>query len=226
MKKAVIGSVDAVKALGLQHKFLRSSAIHSPLALFVHGRAGSFESMWTFKRCIPEHFHILALQAPLRDPYGGFSWWPIVENRSRQDYWNDANQAAKLLSTSYESALDFYQIKPRYGVAYGFSQGAGLLSTIAQQSQAHFAGIALLAGFVVRNDQAKPPSQSPKIFIGHGTADERIGLESAKRGRDYLESLSFEVSFHTDDVGHKVGSSTVRALKNWTYAFESHSLSL
>jgi len=169
--------------------------------------------MWTFLRVIPADWNVIAVQAPIADPIGGFSWWPI----NNQDAPASAiNQAAEVLSQFIDQAPDHYRLTPSFLVALGFSQGAGVLSVLLFRQMNRFKGLALLAGFIIP-PEAEPQSieNKTKIFIGHGTADETIALNQAEWGRDFLKSRHFDVTFVTDEVGHKVGASTTRALKEW-----------
>jgi phospholipase/carboxylesterase len=53
------------------------------------------------------------------------------------------------------------------------------------------------------------------VFIAHGTQDEVIAIERARKGAEYLRQLGLEVTFVEDSVGHKVGIQGTRELKRW-----------
>ncbi|NDC37863.1 MAG: hypothetical protein EBZ48_07395, partial [Proteobacteria bacterium] len=116
---------EAVAALGLRHK-VRITDPTKPLVVLVHGRAGNFDVMWTFRRAIPDHFSVLLPQAPLTDPIGGFSWWQVGERGKREE--GPAQDAAAMLKRFLADSQAYYGLTPPNTLAAGFSQGAGLLS--------------------------------------------------------------------------------------------------
>jgi phospholipase/carboxylesterase len=169
--------------------------------------------MWAFRRCIPETFNIIAPEAPVPDPVGGFSWWDI----NSTDSVSGGENAAHRLADFIVRAEEFYDLAPSIRIGCGFSQGAGTLS-VALQRGAYFRGVALLAGFVVeRGEFTGDPTTS--VFIAHGTEDEMVSVERARRGRDFLSSRDFIPQYVEDPVGHKVGTGGMRALSGWFAGF-------
>lgn len=200
----------AVSATGLLHKSWIQDAT-APLVLMVHGRAGSRDSMWAFCHALPTSVNLLLPEAFLEDPDdGGHSWW------LKGGMNPDAVQcAADRLDLFYRAAVENYSLQPRQVLAFGFSQGSAVLSVSMQDFPQRFAGVAILAGFVIdRAPQMSPPQT--KVLIAHGTRDAVIPLPLAKSGADSLVSKGYSVEFHTDDVEHKVGKTGMRALKEWS----------
>ena len=184
---------------------------NAPLIYLVHGRAGNKDVMWTFARAVPESWEIIAPQAPLNDPIGGYSWW-LIDSPTRSQ---EIERAAAMLR---EFILkDDNPTQPRLRVAAGFSQGAGLLSLLVQREPELFKGVALLAGFVLKS--ASSPGTNAKaharIFIGHGSQDQTVLIQRALEGAEQLRKQGFNVEFFQDPVGHKVGSTTMRAFKEF-----------
>lgn len=200
---------------GLHYSYRIGENLKAPLVILVHGRAGDHSLMWTFSRSIPEEFSILAPQASLPDVKGGFSWWNI---EGKEKLLQRAAVASDALSKFIDLAVDFHHLEPSYKLGCGFSQGAGTLSLLLQSRPELFSGVALLAGFVIR-DQSKSPQNLSKIFMAHGTEDEVVSLEEARKGESYLRGLGASVEFHEDSVGHKIGINGMRSLKNWFGSF-------
>jgi phospholipase/carboxylesterase len=191
----------------LRYSFTSGPEKSSPLALMVHGRAGNLSAMSTFKRCIPESWALLSVEAPFKDPIGGFSWWRIGTEDS-------PDTASDLLLDSLDSIFKIEGISPGKTVAIGFSQGAALLSIIAQKNPERFAAIAFLAGFVIKREVSEN-GKKPALFFAHGEKDETLAPEKAKAGYEYLSALGYKAEFHADNVGHKVGTAGMKALKKW-----------
>lgn len=202
-------STDAVAKLKLDHLLRPGEDPTSPLVLLVHGRAGEKRVMFAFGRSIPRSCTVISPQAPVLDPLGGFSWWDVTAERERQKEQIEAAQ--ETLIAFVEKALEHYQLKPNKILALGFSQGGALLSLLLQRGALKLSGLALLASFVLKRE-INPASPRIPIFMGHGSDDEMIPIDLAKIGRDYLQTNGFAVEWHEDDVGHKVGVTTIKAL--------------
>ncbi|WKZ56651.1 MAG: hypothetical protein QY326_07945 [Bdellovibrionota bacterium] len=203
------GSGHAVAKCGLRHKHVLSASSDSAVFYLVHGRAGTVDVMWTFRRVIPEHAHIIAVEAPIPDPLGGFSWWLADDPEWR----NVATDSLNMLVHFIEEAEALYGIRPRYRVALGFSQGGGLLSLLLEKGDPPLSALGLLASFVIEGHKYSGPH--PPVFIAHGTQDEAVRIERARAGAAFLRSQGFAVTMVEDAVGHKVGSSAMRLLKGW-----------
>ncbi len=210
-------SANAEKSLGLLHNIRAGSDPQAPLCFLVHGRAGNFDVMATFKRCLPEEWAVIAVQGFLEDVRGGFSWWNVDEE-VRDLRWEAIRLAAARLTGFVEQAIEFYKLQPRQILALGFSQGAALLSLLAQKDPQMFSGVGLLAGFVIR-ESSRPGGKLPALFVAHGTEDDVVPLNKAKEGVEYLRSLGASVTYVEDAVGHKVGTSALKALKIWAGGF-------
>jgi predicted esterase len=185
----------------------------APLFVFVHGRAFDMFAMRIFERSIPSDVGKLYIQAPFADPEGGFCWWNMF---SSQNPVEGVDALEEFLLENNQTL----QIKPSYTVGYGFSQGAAVLSNFIQKHPDYFAGVALLAGFVLKVEEALPHVQSKaKVLMIHGTLDEKVAIERAKEGSVILKGKGFEVEFLENEVGHKIGVEGMRRLKSWSATF-------
>jgi phospholipase/carboxylesterase len=200
-------------ALGLKHKYQFSSDPCAPLVFLVHGRAGTYDVMWAFRRILPEHCSIIAPQAPEPDMLGGYSWWDVENGRAPEAACANSTE---LLWKFLHKSLAYYSRSPRGVLALGFSQGAGILSKLVQHEPEFFAGVALLAGFVITSDHSLPANTKlPPVLMIHGSKDDIIPVADAQRGRDYLVGKGFKVRYHDDPVGHKIGSPGMPLLGEW-----------
>jgi phospholipase/carboxylesterase len=94
----------------------------------------------------------------------------------------------------------------------GFSQGAALAFAAAQGGM-KVAGIIALAGFVPYGDLQG--LENVPVFWGHGTHDELVPVERARKDVKRLLDGAAEVHFCEADVGHKLGIECTRGLKHW-----------
>ncbi len=205
----VSSSADAERVLELKHKLLIQDPA-APLVYLVHGRSGNWDLMWTFRRLLPDHCNIIAPEAPFTDKVSGFSWWDVLDVENSK---SNILLATDILQHFVQHSKAYYNLTSSCCLAIGFSQGAVLISVVAQRYPELFRGIALLAGAVFQIDSAS--SRGPNFFIAHGKLDKTVSIEKAQSGYDYFKGLGWEGEFHQDNVGHKVGTSGMRALKEW-----------
>ena len=208
--------------------------IHEPegevkrVVLLVHGRAGNFDSKWVFARAFKQPGTlIIAPQAPIRDEpmeniTNGFSWWPVTNTnteRSKGSTEEDLQEGTKYLLNFLDGIyVIFPELKGLPVYASGFSMGAGLVSAVSLERPELFSGVSMLAGFMpafVYEKSFDTDLKRPEYFIFHGSEDQIIPIEKAKRAKEFLNKLRLPVEFHQDEVRHKVSSNGIKALKNW-----------
>jgi predicted esterase len=201
--------------VGLKYNYRKGASSDSPLVVLVHGRAGNRGVMWTFERCVPEGWHIVSFEAFLQDPIGGWSWWDMAQEGSRREA---IEGAVARLDHALAAFVRLQGLQPRFRVGFGFSQGAVLLSAGALAGRIPFDGVALLAGFIVIPDAVAHP---PAVFVAHGTLDETVSIEKARRGVNALKAMGLSVEYVEEPVTHKVGIEGTRALKQWMGRWEN-----
>jgi phospholipase/carboxylesterase len=198
-------------ALGLKFKYTLGASPDAPCVFMVHGRAGNYDVMWAFRRCIPEGSSIIAPQAPLVDPIGGFSWWLVRPDWPKEE----GVEMATLLVKFIKDAPFQLGLNPRKLVVIGFSQGGAILSLCVQICPNLFSGLGLLASFTIKHPTTEADLTGLPVFIGHGSKDETVPLDKAMRGADFLRERGTTLTLFTDDVGHKLGTGAMRGLKDW-----------
>lgn len=184
----------------------------APLVVLVHGRAGDAQVMWTFDRLIPAGSTVVSFEGFLSDTKGGFSWWDVNETDSLEAGILRARDRLALALARY---IDSKNLSPRRIVALGFSQGAVLLSAALLSGSIKLDGLAILAGVVSGAGEQGGKVEATEVFISHGTLDEIVPVESARKGAERLRAKGLRVVYLEEAVGHKVGVEGMRALREW-----------
>ncbi len=102
--------------------------------------------------------------------------------------------------------------------AMGFSQGAALVTAMALLHPERIGRLGVLAGFVPSGAESlagQRPLIGKNIFVAHGTLDERVNVEYARRSVKVLQEAGASVTYCEDEVGHKLSANCLRALHSF-----------
>jgi len=190
----------------------------SRVLLMLHGWTGDENSMWVFARGFPKNLWMIAPRGPYNASPSGYSWrvphpggWPSMETMRPA-----ATMLADLVERfSIANALGSEKID-----VIGFSQGGAMASafTLYYPQKVHRLGI--LAGFVPQQAETFINSDSRPLdgihtFVTHGTQDEMVSIEYARRSIGILEQAGAVIDYCESDVGHKVSAECRAALEKF-----------
>ena len=186
------------------------------LLLLLHGWTGDENSMWVFVRNFPRDYWIVAPRGPHVTEPNGYSWrvlqaarrnWPSLE-----DLWPAADSLIAL--------IDDYAVQNQVAVhqfdVIGFSQGGALTNTIALLYPERVRRLGVLSGFLPEGYEALVENRSlngKPVFVAHGTLDEMVNIEYARRSVAELERAGAHVTYCEDEIGHKLSANNLRALE-------------
>lgn len=207
-----VSSGPAFEKLGLVHRVRvpQGSGPH-PTLVMLHGLKGTEDVTWIFARAAGPEWLIVSPRAPI----------PAEDGYS----WNELDEEGKTDQVSFQTGLDAlarfiehlpeaYPVDPKHMVLLGFSQGAAIAYTYGV---AHpVSGIVALAGFVPKTiAENLPPLRGLPVLILHGTKDETVSIDIARKNRDQLTATGAAVAYQESEVGHKVSSAGIAELKRW-----------
>ena len=186
------------------------------LLLLVHGWTGDENSMWVFVRGFPADSWIVAPRAPYVTQPNGYSWRVLDGRPGRPPGLQDLRPAAADLVALADAYAASNGIDAHEFDAIGFSQGAALVNVLALLYPARVRRLGILAGFVPAGAESlvqNRPLQGKPFFVAHGTQDEMVNIEEARRSIQLLEQAGARVTFCQDEVAHKVSANCLRALE-------------
>ncbi len=189
--------------------------------MLLHGWTGDENVMWIFTSRLPARYLILAPRGLYPASLGGYGWhpdhngWPSVE-----DFLPAVDALMSLLATFRrgdippelgQDKLDFS--RPSW---MGFSQGAALMYSLAFSRPEEVDKAAGLAGFLPDGAEklaAGRPLEGKPVFVAHGTQDEKVPIERARRSVKLLEEAGARVTYCEADTGHKLSASCFRGME-------------
>ncbi len=187
-----------------------------------HGYGAPGEDLVPLSRVMraPEGTRFAFPAAPLSLPMGfgdSRAWWHIdvmaLEQAMARGEHRDMSksvpeglpEARALATATVEALVD--ELGPSHLVLGGFSQGAMLALDLAFHSQRPLAGLALMSGTLLCEDEwrAKAPARKGlKVVQSHGRLDPLLSFEMAERLRELLTEAGLDVSFIPFRGAHEI----------------------
>lgn len=195
-----------------------------PLVLMLHGWTGDEYSMWVFAPRLPQNCWLAAPRAPYPSPLGGYSWrdeshitvqanisarrWTMIS-----DYLPAAQLLLDLLQPENFPGADLSQVS-----LVGFSQGGAMSYALALTHPERVKLVAGLSTFLPEGADPlvlRVPLLDKPVFVAHGTQDNLVPIEKARRSVEQLEEAGANVAYCENDVGHKLGADCFSALEDF-----------
>jgi phospholipase/carboxylesterase len=193
----------------------------NPLLLLLHGYGSNEEDLFSFATELPDEYYIVSARAPYNMQYGAYAWYAINFDADENKF-SDHEQAKisrDLIAQFIDELIQTYPIDSKNVTLVGFSQGSILSYAIALSHPDKVQRVVALSGYVsepileenyLRNDLSKL-----KIFHSHGTADQVIPVEWARKTKPFLEKLGINSTYKEYPVGHGVAPQNFYDFKNW-----------
>ena len=184
-----------------------------PLIVMIHGRGADMND--------------LADLAPMLDPAGGARF--VFPNAPRPfeagpgmtfgwtwfDGWPPEQSS---VAASRVTLLQFVdELLARYPtsklVLSGFSQGAMMALDAGLRAGGKLAGIVAMSGGLYEADLDLAKTPRVPVLIVHGSADDVVPVNYARRARAVLENAGFDVDYHEYPMAHQVVMEEVGIVK-------------
>lgn len=197
----------------------KASQPNAPLLLLLHGYGSNDADLFSFAAYIPNSFHVVSLQAPLRISGDSYTWFPIHFSES-MERWTSPDEVKK--ATNYISEfLGYYTAKHPIDsekiYLMGFSQGAMLSYSIGLTME-KVKGIAALSGYIDPRMVEITNSSIPSIYMSHGTADTVVPYAWAEQSIELLKTNGFQPEFYAYPQGHGVSQDNLNSVIQWLQA--------
>lgn len=209
--------------LSLYHK-VREPKIKlekNPLLLLLHGYGSNEEDLFSFATELPDHYYIVSVRAPYDLMYGSYAWYAINFDADENKF-SDLTQARNsrdLIVNFITELVEKYPISEENITLIGFSQGAILGYAIALSYPEKFQRLVALSGYlnteIAKEDYENNEIEKLKIFASHGTADQVIPVEWARKTKPVLDAYNINCTYKEYPSGHGVSLQNFYDFKNW-----------
>ena len=193
-----------------------------PLLIMMHGYGSNEEDLFSFAQELPDELLIISARAPLSLGFGSYAWYTIHFDASSSDKFSDipeAKAALKLMDDFIHEIVSAYEINKQNIFLLGFSQGTILSTAYALNHPHKIQHVVALSGYVneelIQKPLEKENFKDLDFFVSHGSVDQVIPVDWARKTGPFLEKLKIKHSYQEYPVGHGVAPQNFFDLHSW-----------
>jgi phospholipase/carboxylesterase len=207
--------------LVLEH-IVRPSTLkeNAPVLILLHGYGSDENDLFSFAQELPEELFIISAKAPYpMEPYGNA--WYAINFDADKGKWSDNDEAIKsrdLIAKFIDQICETYPVNKDNINLLGFSQGCILSFAVAFTYPEKLKNIIGLSGYINQDLFVTQPKEAYKhlnIYSSHGSVDQVIPVDWARKTGPFLEALDLNFKYNEFPVGHGVATQNFYEFKNW-----------
>ncbi|MDB4297633.1 alpha/beta hydrolase-fold protein [Flavobacteriaceae bacterium] len=191
---------------------------NTPLILLMHGYGSNKEDLFSFGTELPEQALIISVQAPTALPFGGFAWYNITFDADENKFSDpeEGKEAVVKLNNFLTELEANYKYNTQKVFLVGFSQGAILSYALSLTHPEKIQHVVALSGYFNADFLTEEPKKvAVDYFISHGSIDQVIPVDWAKKAPKILDSLEIKNTYKEYPVGHGVHPNNFYDFKSW-----------
>lgn len=193
----------------------------NPLLLLLHGYGSNEEDLFSFASELPEEYFVVSARAPFDLSYGSHAWYAINFDADENKF-SDIGQARAsrdIIVRFIDELVANYAIDAENVTLIGFSQGCILSYAVALSYPEKVRRLVALSGYwnpeIAVDDYLENDFSKLRIFASHGTVDQVIPVEWARKSIPALQVLGITIVFKEYMVGHGVAPQNFFDFKHW-----------
>jgi phospholipase/carboxylesterase len=193
---------------------------NQPLVIFLHGYGSNEEDLFGIKDQLPAQYTYVSVRGPQALDEDSYQWFHKKGEGAYDGETADLNSSARLIADFITQATAKYHTQSDKVFLVGFSQGAIMSYEVGLRHPEWVRGIAALSGKVlpVLRSELKADKKRERlaIFIGHGTADQRLPYTDGSEADNLLQRLGLKPEFHAyPGIGHTITANEMQDLNSW-----------
>lgn len=193
----------------------------NPLLLLLHGYGSNEEDLFSFASELPEEYYVISARAPYSLPPYGNAWYAIHFDADENKFSDNdqARESRDLIASFIDELIANYPIDKENVTLIGFSQGSILSYATALSYPEKVQRVVALSGYlnldIIDENFRNNSISNLKFFISHGSADQVIPVDWARKAPEFLKELGLDVVYKEYPVGHGVAPQNFYDFKNW-----------
>lgn len=209
--------------LSLEH-LVRKPKIQSentPALFMFHGYGSDENDLFSFAEHLPEELMVISAKAPYpMQPFGN-AWYAIYFDNENGKFSDDkqAISSRDLIKDFITEAIAEYELDARNITLLGFSQGSILSYSVALSYPEMVKNVIALSGYInqdiLKDGYEKNDFSGLDIYASHGSVDQVIPVEWARKTKPFLEKLNIDLQYSEFPVGHGVAPQNFQEFNSW-----------
>ncbi|HOZ74391.1 MAG TPA: alpha/beta hydrolase-fold protein [Flavobacterium sp.] len=193
----------------------------NPLLLLLHGYGSNEEDLFSFASELPDDYYVVSARAPYDLMYGSYAWYAINFDADENKFsdLNQAKQSRDLIAGFIDELIAKYPIDATNVTLIGFSQGSILSYAIALSYPQKIRQVVAMSGYLntemAKEGYHKNNFSNLRIFASHGTVDQVIPVDWARKTKPVLDDLGIENVYKEYPVGHGVAPQNFFDFREW-----------
>lgn len=200
----------------------KSDQSKPPLLIMFHGYGSNEQDLFSFANELPDELLIISARAPLSIAFGGYAWYTIHFDATTSDKFSDipeAREALAKIDQFIHEVIEHYEVDTKNIFLLGFSQGTILSMAYALNNPERIQHVVALSGYVnselIQKPYEKEKFRNLDFFVSHGSVDQVIPVEWARKTAPFLDHLGIDNSYQEYPVGHGVAPQNFHDLHSW-----------
>ena len=193
----------------------------NPLLLLIHGYGSNEQDLFSFANELPSEYYVVSIRAPYDLQYGSYAWYAInfdADENKFSDH-DQARESRDLIANFIDELIAKYPIDPQKVTLMGFSQGTILSYAVALSYPEKVQRVVAMSGYlnpeIIKENYQQNDFRNLKMFVSHGSVDQVIPVEWARKAPAALEKLGIPNIYKEYPVGHGVAPQNFFDLKKW-----------
>ena len=189
--------------------------------MLLHGYGSNEEDLFSFASELPEEYYVVSARAPYNMMYGSYAWYAINFDADENKF-SDIGQAKlsrDLILKFIDELIANYPIDSKNVTLIGFSQGSILSYAVALSYPEKVQRLVAMSGYlnteIAIDGFEKNDFSNLKIFASHGTVDQVIPVDWARKSKPILEHLGISCVYNEYPIGHGVSPQNFYDFKSW-----------
>lgn len=193
----------------------------NPLILLLHGYGSNEEDLFSFASELPEEYYVISVRAPYDIMYGSYAWYAINFDADENKFSDheQAGESRNLIAKFIDELVANYPIDAHEITLIGFSQGCILSYAVALSYPEKVQRVVAMSGYlsldIATENYANNDFSKLKIFASHGTVDQVIPVDWARKAKPVLDRLGIETIYKEYPIGHGVSPQNFYDFRSW-----------
>lgn len=193
----------------------------NPVLILLHGYGSNEQDLFSFASELPGDYYVISVRAPHDLMYGSYAWYAINFDADENKFSDigQAQQSRDLIADFIDEILQTYPIDPKQVTLIGFSQGCILSYAVAVSYPEKVQRVVAMSGYfnaeIAIEGFAENDLKPLQIFASHGSVDQVVPVEWARKAAPLLESLGVQIEYKEYPVGHGVAPQNFFDFRNW-----------